>query len=314
MRTGYFFPLIISHGFTTIQPMSIYWFDLAAGVLLLAFAGFGWVRGLVKEFFFTTAWVGAYLAALFFYQRAAALLKGFITFAPLAGLLGFLILFVGVYLLVRLLEYVVREKLGLKMPRAVDAPGGALMGVIKGFVILALFLVALGYWPSAFQTLLANSYLLRWTRYLAHPSGPLGLNIRPSGELKSDFNELKEKIPDLKDLKGSLPSVPAIPEDGVPPAAPPVAGPQKIPPPELQPVSPKNPPHPAAVYPPQPSSPKRGAGLPPASADNAPSAQAAARPPRIKQVEPVKKAKPESAPVPPEDENRKMDKFIKSLD
>ncbi len=174
--------------------MSIYWFDLAAGVLLLVFAGFGWVRGLVKEFFFTAAWIGGYLASLFFYQRVARLLKEYVTFAPLANLLGSLILFAGVYFLVRLLEYLVREKLGFKMPRAADAPGGALMGLLKGFVVLALFLVALGYWPPAFETLLANSYLLRWTRYLAHPSGPLGMDVWPSGEMKNDFNELKGKI------------------------------------------------------------------------------------------------------------------------
>lgn len=324
--------------------MSIYWFDLVSGVLLLIFAGFGWKRGLVKEFFFTAAWGGGYLAALFFYKRAAILLKDYVTFAPLADFLAFLMLFAGVYLLVRLLEYVVGEKLGFKLPRAADAPGGALMGLIKGFIILALFLLAIAYWPPASQALLANSYILRWTRYLAHPAGPLGLDMRPPGELKNDFNELKGKIPDLKDLKGSIPSVPAVPElpeDKLPPAAPPVAAPSKAPvaeprpaspktaaekaspaaPPvaapqkapaaEPRPVSPKTAMQQPAVSPPQPASPKR-APAPPKAENKAPHVQAEA--PRVKQVEPVKKNLPETAEAPPEDENRKMDKFIKSLD
>ncbi len=294
--------------------MSIYWFDLAAGVLLLVLAGFGWVRGLVKEFFFTAAWVGGYLAALFFYQPAAHLLRGFITYGPLADLAGFLILFSGVYLLVRLLEYLVREKLGLKMPRGVDAPAGALMGLLKGLVILALLLVALSYWPPAYKALLTDSYILRWTHYLAHPHGPLGQHFPPSSELKSDLNELKEKIPDLKDLKGSLPSVPSIPDDGASPATPPIATPQKVPLPELQPISPKKPAQQPVASPPQPLSPKRGTGLPPAPLNNSSSPQAASAPPRIKLVEPVKKNRLGAAPMPTEEENQGMDKFIKSLD
>ncbi len=298
--------------------MSIYWFDLVAGVLLLVFAGFGWMRGLVKEFFFTSAWVGGYLAALFFYQRAARLLKDFVTYGPLADLAGFLILFAGVYLLVRLLEYVVREKLGFKMPRPVDAPGGALMGSIKGFVVLALFMVALGYWPPAFQTLLANSYLLRWTRYLAHPSGPLGLDMRPSGELKNDLNELRGKIPDLKELKESIPSVPAVPgipeekpEEKPAPAAPNAPVPQKRPPAPPQPLSPKATMQQPVASPPQPASPKR-APAPLATIDTPTPATTPS--PRVKQVEPVKKNRPDPVSTPPEDENRRMDKFIKSLD
>ncbi|MBI5638124.1 MAG: CvpA family protein [Nitrospinae bacterium] len=282
--------------------MSIYWFDLVAGVLLLVFAGFGWIRGLVKEFFFTAAWAGGYLAALFFYRRAARLLKGFITFAPLADLAGFLILFAGVYLLARLLEYVVREKLGFKMPRAVDAPGGALMGLIKGFVMLAVFLMALGYWPPAYETLLANSWLMRWTRYLAHPNGPLGLDVRPSGELKNDINELKGKIPDLKELKEGLPPIPAIPEMPAEklPKLPPLDAPRMAPA-QAPPSSPKTALQQPAVSPPQPASPKKPPPVP-------------APPPRVKQVEPVvKKNRPEAA-VPPEDEARQMDKFIKSID
>lgn len=293
--------------------MSIYWFDLAAGVLLLVFAGFGWKRGLVKEFFFTAAWIGGYLAALFFYQHAARPLRAFITFAPLADILGFLILFAGVYLLIRLLEYVIQEKLGLKMPGVVDAPGGALMGSIKGFVILALFLVALGYWPSAYKNLLANSYILRLTRYLAHPSGPFG-DVWPSSELKNDFDELKGKIPDMKGLKESIPPVPEIPEipAEMPSATSPPAAPRNIPPVEPQPLSPKTSPQQPVVSPPQPASPKRGAATP-VTADKSP-VQAAIPAPRIKQVEPVKKNLPESSPMPPEDESRRMDKFIKSLD
>lgn len=278
--------------------MSIYWFDLVAGVLLLVFAGFGWMRGLVKEFFFTAAWAGGYLTALFFYQRAARLLKGFITFAPLASLAGFLILFAGVYLLARLLEYLVREKLGFKMPRAVDAPGGALMGLIKGFVMLAVFLLAIGYWPPAHETLLANSYLMRWTRYLAHPNGPLGLDVRPSGELKNDINELKGKIPDLKELKEGLPPIPAIPT--MPPQLPPVDAPRLAPAQAPPPLSPKTALQQPAVSPPQPASPKNPPPVP-------------APAPRVKQIEPVKKNRPVAA-VQPEDETRGMDKLIKSLD
>lgn len=294
--------------------MSIYWFDLVAGVLLLVFAGFGWVRGLVKEFFFTAAWVGAYLAALFFYQQAAHPLKSFVTFAPLADLLGFLILFAGVYLLIRLVEYLIQEKLGLKMPRMVDAPGGALLGSVKGFVVLALLLVALGYWPSAYQSLLANSYLLRLTRYLAHPSGPFR-GAWPSSELKNDFDELKGKIPDMKELKESLPAVPPIPT--IPaetaPSTPSLAVPQKIPALQPQPLSPKAAASQPVVSPPQPVSPKKGSVTPiTATATSAPPAAVPA--PRIKQVEPVKKNRPDPVSMPPEDENQRMDKFIKSLD
>ncbi len=119
----------------------------------------------------------------------------------------------------------------------------------------------------------------------------------------------------MKELKGSLPPVPAIPELPVEkpsPSAPPPA-PHKTGNLEPQPVSPKTGAQQPAVSPPQPVSPKRAAAAAPMTGNKAAIA-AAAPSPRVKQVEPVKKNLPESAPVPLEDENRRMDKFIKSLD
>ncbi|MBI5177782.1 MAG: CvpA family protein [Nitrospinae bacterium] len=174
--------------------MSFYWFDIAAAVVLLAYAAFSWLRGFVREFFAALGWLGGYLAATYFSPALSKIYLPYVKFALLSDGLAFLSVFAGVFLASQLIGYLVREKAGLKnLPGMVDGPLGAAMGLAKGVLFVAVILVPLNYFPSYKQELYGKSYIARWVHSLSAMAEPvLHLNMAQiPAAIKDELGNIK---------------------------------------------------------------------------------------------------------------------------
>ena len=136
------------------------WIDLLlAGILLLSTL-FGWIRGMVREFFSLVSWLLAFWVAHAWSEKLVNALHPWIAQEVLRWVLAFLLIFVGVLILVRLVSTLLQrivKKIGLG---SLDGLLGALFGLLRGgLVVLALLLLA-GLTPLPYQASWKEARLL----------------------------------------------------------------------------------------------------------------------------------------------------------
>ncbi len=134
--------------------------DYAILAVLLISLVIGVWRGFVREALSVVVWVSAFWAA---YSGAEALggqLDGAIGDRALSVLVAFIFLFLAVHVvgffLSRLLSRVIRS-IGLK---SVDRVAGAGFGFLRGFVIVAVVVLLIGYTPLSDSPLWSDSYMV----------------------------------------------------------------------------------------------------------------------------------------------------------
>ena len=174
--------------------MSFYWFDVAGGAVILAFAAFSWFKGFVKELFSALSWIGGYLAATAFYSPVSKFFQQYIGRPVLSDVLAFFSVFVAVFILVRLASWIVREKVGLKnLSGWVDHPAGAFMGALKGALFISVLLIPLDYFPYVKGEFMAKSYVARLVSGVSELCYPLLRLDEAKTEriLKEDIKKLK---------------------------------------------------------------------------------------------------------------------------
>lgn len=117
--------------------------DLILVGIMLAFAGIGALRGVLRESFSLAAWVLAALMAWLFSASAAVWFAGLGD--PMIGrMLGFVAVFVAVFLLVSVATFVVRLFLGPVEPGTKARVVGALLGAARGVLILVIVVLLAG--------------------------------------------------------------------------------------------------------------------------------------------------------------------------
>ena len=117
--------------------------DLILVSIMLAFAAIGALRGVLRESFSLAAWVLAALMAWLFSASAAT------WFADLGDpmisrMLGFVAVFVGVFLLVSVATFMMRLLLGPAVPGAKARVAGALFCAVRGVLILVIVVLLAG--------------------------------------------------------------------------------------------------------------------------------------------------------------------------
>ncbi len=117
--------------------------DLILVGIMLAFAGIGALRGVLRESFSLATWVLAALMAWLFSASAAT------WFARLGDpmisrMLGFVSVFVGVFLLVSVAMFMLRLLLGPTEPGTKARVAGALLGAARGLLILVIVVLLAG--------------------------------------------------------------------------------------------------------------------------------------------------------------------------
>lgn len=280
--------------------MSVYWFDLIAFSVLLAAAFFSWRKGFVREALRAAGWVAGYFAAALFYERLSAVLKPYLKFAPVCDMAAFLLVFFAGYLAVRLVDHLLQEKLGLKAPRVIDGPAGALMGILKFVFFLAIALLPLNMFPSAKRTLLEKSYIAAGVFHVSGLAGDrFGIHVPTPEKIREELADLKEKVPSVTEIQDELEKIPGSLKEKAVSAVPAKPVPRQKSPKTTPPLPSPEKNIPASAMPPM-----KGKG-PAMESKKTPD------PVRIKKIDPVIKNRPADPTT--DDERKRMDEFIGTL-
>lgn len=174
--------------------MSFYWFDVAGVAVLLAFVAFSWFKGFIREAFSAIGWLGGYFGAAAYYSVVSKFYQAHIGKPVLSDVLGFITMYAGTILLVKLLSWVAREKLGLnKVPGYLNGPVGGLMGALKGALFLSMLIVPLNYFPNMKAEFMEKSHVARLVSGVSELVNPLFRFDAAKTEkiIKDDISKIK---------------------------------------------------------------------------------------------------------------------------
>ncbi len=114
-------------------------FDIAAGLILIVSALAGWIRGGTREIATVAAFVLAAITALFALRLSGPIARAAIHTVWLANLVAILIVFVAVYILLRVVASALTRRIHQTSALGgIDRIAGAGFGVIRGLVVLGL--------------------------------------------------------------------------------------------------------------------------------------------------------------------------------
>lgn len=165
------------------------WIDgLMLAVLALSML-VGVFRGLVFELLSMLAWVAAWFVA----RQAGAVAGGRLPLPihdpTVSAGLGFVIVFIAVLFVVRLLTSLVRQVIHASPLGGIDHWLGAMFGLIRGVVIVLAVVTLLAMTPLSRQDMWRSSVGVRWAQHLGHvlsplwPGDPLRAGSRSAGRL-----------------------------------------------------------------------------------------------------------------------------------
>ncbi len=124
--------------------------DVVFGVIALFLVVRGLFRGLLKEVLSTLGMVGAWWLAGKYGSVVADQASSWFESRGLAELVGYLAVFFGVMLGVKLLTWLVAKILGASPMAWIDMPGGALVGLGKAWLLCCVILAGLlAFMPDA---------------------------------------------------------------------------------------------------------------------------------------------------------------------
>ncbi|MBB2167036.1 CvpA family protein [Gluconacetobacter aggeris] len=149
------------------------WVDLAAALVVVASALFGWGRGLVREILGLATWAGALVLAMRWMEPVRQALTPWIDNPLVASAAGFVLPFIGLLivftLVAQLLGRIVRDSaLG-----GLNGLLGLLFGGLRGYVLLAVLYLAVGTevapaeWPQPVQDARATAFVARGAFFLS---------------------------------------------------------------------------------------------------------------------------------------------------
>jgi len=156
--------------------------DIIVLAIILILTVIGWWKGLVKQFFGLAGIVAGYILALKFYQPAAKLLTGF--HPATARIIGFVAVFLACLLAAHLMGWIVgRLTAGSKLG-FLNRVGGALLGFLKGCVVVCILVVILAAFLSPDHGLFKGS---RTVKHILPAAAMLKKVTR--GDIKAKYNE-----------------------------------------------------------------------------------------------------------------------------
>lgn len=138
-------------------------FTLADGVIaivILLSAGISWMRGFVKEVLSLIAWIGAFIVGFLFSHHLAEFFTNYIKMPSLRVVLAFGILFLLTFILISLINFALSfliQRIGLS---GFDRICGALLGVIKGMLLVGLVLLMVRLTPLVEEPWWKHSFLI----------------------------------------------------------------------------------------------------------------------------------------------------------
>lgn len=153
--------------------MSGAWVDLAAALVVLASAVFGWARGLVREILGLATWAGALVLALRWMDPVHQALTPWIDNPLVATAAGFVLPFIGLLIVFTLLAHILGQLVRDSVFGGLNGMLGLLFGGLRGYVLLAALYVAVATevapmdWPQPVQDARATAFVARGAFFLS---------------------------------------------------------------------------------------------------------------------------------------------------
>lgn len=157
-------------------------FDIIVLAIILILTIIGWWKGLVKQLFGLAGVIAGYILALKYYQPGAKLLTGF--HPATARIISFVAIFLACVLVAHLIGWAVGRLASGPKLGFLNRIGGALLGFVKGCVVVCILVIVLGAFLSRDNALFRQSTSVK---YILPATGMLKKVTR--GDIKTKYNE-----------------------------------------------------------------------------------------------------------------------------
>lgn len=177
-------------------------FDIFIVIIMLYCVIRGIFRGLIKELSAIIGVLGGFYAAYTYYTYISMFLSRWISNTAYQNILGFLILFFGVFIIVSILGVIIKYLLNIAFLGWVDRICGAGFGAIKGTLIVSVILIALTTFLPKGAPVIKNSLLAPHIMMISQGM----VKVVPK-DMKRQFNsKIKElkKVWEKSDLRKQL--------------------------------------------------------------------------------------------------------------
>jgi membrane protein required for colicin V production len=118
-------------------------FDIITTVILGYSSIRGLFRGLVKELSSVVGVLAGFYWAYSHYATASKLMSGFISDPSYCNILGFFLIFCGVFVIISIVGVIIKYLLNVAFLGWIDRIGGVMFGIVKGILIVSVLFIAL---------------------------------------------------------------------------------------------------------------------------------------------------------------------------
>jgi len=141
---------------------AINWIDVSIMIIILLNMIIGIRRGIIRGIINLIGVITAIFLAIFWFKEVGEFISSHSQISgEIANILGFALIFLGIYLIVRIIEILFKKILSLLFVSWIDGLGGAVFGLIKGSLIVGILLVIISFIPLPvfLKEQLENSFL-----------------------------------------------------------------------------------------------------------------------------------------------------------
>ncbi len=160
---------------------------LFVGIVIISTV-FALIKGLVREIISLAALIGGFALAVLYYRVPSAWITEFSRTESIADLLGFLIIFIGCILIGAIAALIVNRFIKAASLTWIDRLLGAIFGLLRGWAISSILVVALIAFPVR-ENLMARSSLAPFML-----AGARTVILLVPKSLKEKFNEQYKKV------------------------------------------------------------------------------------------------------------------------
>jgi membrane protein required for colicin V production len=166
-------------------------FDILVSIIFVFCLIRGIFRGLVKEVSSIIGVMAGYFAAYSYYPYIAKFLSQWISVVAYSKIIGFLVVFIGVFLLISILGVIIKYLMSIAFLGWADRVSGGVFGLIKGLLIVSVLFIVFTTFLSKNASIIKDSVL---APHLSHISTQLAKIMKQ--DMKQEFTE---KIEGLKE-------------------------------------------------------------------------------------------------------------------
>jgi membrane protein required for colicin V production len=136
--------------------------DIVIIVIVVISLGIGLFRGFIREILSLCSWLGALWLGYVYATMGAAYLEPYISQPPLRVVVAFASIFVVALIGFSIVSYLLYRLLSIAGVSGVDRSLGMLFGLVRGFVIVSLLILASTFMDFTSQPWWTNSLLVQY--------------------------------------------------------------------------------------------------------------------------------------------------------